>query len=204
MQDFLGQVKQFAEQVSASQGCRLYDIEFVGAHQGRTLRVYIDKDEVGGASIEDCSKVSRGLNEILDAQDIIPGGEYLLEVSTPGLERTLREPWHFEKAIGKLISAKTFIALLDVNPAVPNLGKAKQITGHLLSLAEKGLTVLWKDPAAKATVEPFEVYVPFEHLTKAHVVFEYTPSEKPGSKSGNPHVHPKIKSEKLTQEKEGQ
>jgi ribosome maturation factor RimP len=95
----LDQVRKLADEVAQREGCRLYDLEVAG---GRTLRVYIEK-LTGGASIDDCVNVSRGLNLMLDVEDPIPGGRYELEVSTPGLERKLTQLWHFEKAVGEKV-----------------------------------------------------------------------------------------------------
>jgi ribosome maturation factor RimP len=95
----MDQVRKLAEEVALREGCRLYDLEISG---GRTLRVYIEKLS-GGASLDDCVNVSRGLNLMLDVEDPIPGGRYELEVSTPGLERKLTQLWHFEKAIGERV-----------------------------------------------------------------------------------------------------
>lgn len=130
----LTDLRKMAEEVSSREGCFLYDIEFIGAGNGRVLRVYIDREAEGGASIEDCSNISRGLNLRLDVEDVIPGGAYSLEVSTPGLERVLKEPRHFSSAIGKKIMVKTFQQLAEFNPhLVVELGNAKQIQGVLKS-----------------------------------------------------------------------
>ena len=170
--NFLNEIRRMAEEVSAREGCYLYDVEFTGAGQGRILRVYIDKDPQAdapegtpvGASIEDCSNVSKGLNLLLDVEDVIPGGGYSLEVSTPGLERVLKQPHHFQKAIGKKISVKTFAPLLQFNEQYPELGKAKGLEGTLLAFDDKGLKL---DYTGK------ELFVPYETVTKAHVVFEF-------------------------------
>jgi ribosome maturation factor RimP len=168
---FLNEIRKMAEDVAAREGCYLYDIEFAGAGAGRVLRVTIDRDAEGGASIDDCSNVSRGMNLLLDVEDVIPGGHYDLEVSTPGLERVLKEPKHFERAVGKKISVKTFAPLLQFNEHLTELGKAKQIQGKLLSFDESGLKVSLTNGAAS---EPEKaVFVPFESVTKAHVVFEF-------------------------------
>jgi ribosome maturation factor RimP len=97
----LEQVRKFAEEVAAREGCVLYDLEFHDG-PGRSLRVYIDKAP-GGVSIEDCANVSRGLNLRLDVEDVIAGGQYDLEVSSPGLDRKLTQLWHFEQAVTKRI-----------------------------------------------------------------------------------------------------
>jgi ribosome maturation factor RimP len=66
--------------------------------------VFIDKD--GGVNLDDCANVSRGLNLILDVDDAIPGSGYNLEVSSPGLERFLREARHFSKTVGSVLQVK--------------------------------------------------------------------------------------------------
>jgi ribosome maturation factor RimP len=83
----ISQVRQIAERVAASQGLELVELEFRGGGKARMLRVYIDKP--GGVTHEDCALVSRELGTILDVEDALPGGAYLLEVSSPGLDRKL-------------------------------------------------------------------------------------------------------------------
>ena len=85
-------------------GCELYDLDIIGTGKARVLRVFLDKPE-GGIGIEDCSNVARGLNEFLDAdENLIPGGEYALEVSSPGLERHLKTENHFKKVLNKKVA----------------------------------------------------------------------------------------------------
>lgn len=98
-------VRRLAEEVALREGCRLYDIEFSGGGSHRTLRIFIEKDP-GGASLDDCVNVSRGLNFMLDVEDPIPGGKYELEVSTPGLERKLTQLWHFEKSLDQTVQLR--------------------------------------------------------------------------------------------------
>ncbi|NJL24448.1 MAG: ribosome maturation factor RimP [Calothrix sp. SM1_5_4] len=100
----LEQIRLYAEEVASREGCMLYDLEFRDG-PGRTLRVFIDK-EPGGVSIDDCVNVSRGLNLRLDVEDVIPGGRYELEVSSPGMDRRLTQPWHFQKAVGQTVQLK--------------------------------------------------------------------------------------------------
>ena len=162
--DRLEQVRKIAEEVSAREGCVLYDVEFVGAMTGRTLRVYIDRADGQGVSITDCSNVSRGLNLLLDVEDVVPGGRYSLEVSSPGMERHLRRPEHFEKAIGQTIHVKTFAPLLDFNPAVAALGKAKQIQGVLNKVQAESIGL---------TASVGEIEIPLKTVTKANIVVDY-------------------------------
>jgi ribosome maturation factor RimP len=125
----LEQIRQFAEEVASREGCLLYDLEYREG-PGRTLRVFIDK-ESGGVSIDDCANVSRGLNLRLDVEDIIPGGAYELEVSSPGLDRRLTQLWHFEKAVGQTVQLK----YKDETGAVkPYEGKLVSVDGGKLHL----------------------------------------------------------------------
>jgi ribosome maturation factor RimP len=89
----------------AAEGMELVEVEFVREQPGWILRLFIDK--AGGVGLEDCSKVSHALDPALDVEDFIPQA-YSLEVSSPGLNRPLRTPEHFAKAVGKLVKVKTF------------------------------------------------------------------------------------------------
>ena len=100
----LEQIRQYAQEVAEREGCLLYDLEFLDG-PARSLRVYIDKAP-GGVVLEDCANVSRGLNLRLDVEDVIPGGRYDLEVSSPGLDRKLTQLWHFERAVGQTVRLK--------------------------------------------------------------------------------------------------
>jgi ribosome maturation factor RimP len=162
----LDKLRMIVEQMANNESCFVYDVELVGLGNNRTLRIMIEKNVEGGVSIDDCAKVSRSLNEILDTQDPVPGGAYLLEVSSPGLERVLKTPAHYQSAVGKTILVRTFAPLLDFNPLMPDLGKAKQVEGRLISFDEKGLQVsLSEEPETNQDL----VFVPFETITKAHV-----------------------------------
>ena len=83
----------------------LYDVQYVKEGKDYYLRIIIDKPE--GISIEDCEKVNNAIDEPLDRADLI-SDSYFLEVSSPGIERTLRKDWHFEKQIGQKVNVKLF------------------------------------------------------------------------------------------------
>ncbi|MBQ7667876.1 MAG: ribosome maturation factor RimP [Clostridia bacterium] len=83
----------------------VYDVEYVKEGSSWFLRIYIDKD--GGVDINDCENVSRTIEPILDDADIIKG-QYCLEVSSPGIERILRLPKHFEQNIGSKVEASFY------------------------------------------------------------------------------------------------
>jgi ribosome maturation factor RimP len=84
----------------------IVDIEFrhEGSRGGRVLRLYMDKD--GGPNVDDLSRVSRQLGELLDVQDTIDSA-YTLEVSSPGINRPLKKPEHFARFVGKRIRIRT-------------------------------------------------------------------------------------------------
>lgn len=166
---WMEKVENWASEVAAREGCMLYDIEFVGAGKGRTLRVFIDKED-GTISIDDCSNVSKGLNDFLDAdEDLIPGGAYSLEVSTPGLDRTLKKPWHFQKAVGKKVYIKTSKALESVGVTDKKWKAAKTVEEVLESADEQGIRFVVKD---------VEIKIPYSVIDKAKVVFEFTKGQK--------------------------
>lgn len=172
---WMADVEKFASTAAEQEGCYLYDIEFSGTGAGRTLRVYIDKvttdnAEGTGAGIEDCSNVSKSLNLVLDAdENIIPGGAYMLEVSTPGLDRTLRLPWHFEKVVGQKIWLRTKEALETYGVELAAFKKAKTVEKEL-----------HKVEAGKLYFETKEgdLVFPMDAVEKAKVVFEMNKGQK--------------------------
>ncbi len=175
---WMDRVEKMAQDVAAQEGCILYDIEFVGIGKGRTLRVFIDKEvplgavdseEPGGVGIDDCSKVSRALDTLLDENDVIPGETYYLEVSTPGLDRWLRRPWHFEKAVGRKIWVKTTGSFENYGVVDKKLKNAKQIEDVLKSFDGKKLNFKVKD---------MEVNIPLSAIEKSKIVFELTKGQK--------------------------
>jgi ribosome maturation factor RimP len=88
------------------EGMEIVDIEFryEGSRGGKILRLYLDKE--GGPKVDDLSRVSHQLSELLDTQDVVPG-TYTLEVSSPGINRPLKRPEHFARFVGKRIRVRT-------------------------------------------------------------------------------------------------
>ncbi|HVO61250.1 MAG TPA: ribosome maturation factor RimP [Terriglobales bacterium] len=95
----LERVREIAARVASSSGLELVDVEFRGGGKSRMLRITIDKP--AGVTHEDCANVSCEVGTILDVEDAVPGS-YLLEVSSPGLDRQLSCPAEFERFVGRL------------------------------------------------------------------------------------------------------
>ena len=98
-------VTELAQPVVESFGCSLWDVEYVREGSERFLRLYIDKD--GGIDIEDCEKIHRAMDPILDEKDPI-AESYHFEVCSAGIERPLKRPSDFEKFMGSPILVKLY------------------------------------------------------------------------------------------------
>jgi len=96
-------VTEIASKVSAGSGVELVHIDILGTKRDLVLRIFIDKH--GGVKLDDCSKVSRGVEDVLDSEDFIPS-RYVLEVSSPGIERQLYSLRDFVKFSGQLAKVK--------------------------------------------------------------------------------------------------
>jgi ribosome maturation factor RimP len=94
----LAKIREAAGRVASSEGVEVVDVEWKVGRQ-RLLRIYIDKPE--GITHGDCQRVSEQLGVLLDVEDLVPGRGYVLEVSSPGLDRKLRSPAEFERFVGR-------------------------------------------------------------------------------------------------------
>jgi ribosome maturation factor RimP len=101
----LDQVRAIAERVAASLGLEVVEVEMRGGGKSRMLRVFIDRQN--GVTHEDCANLSREVSTILDVEDAMPGGSYLLEVSSPGLDRKLSRAADFERFQGSRVKLTT-------------------------------------------------------------------------------------------------
>jgi len=100
-------VWKLAEPIAKDNGCEVWDVEYVKEAGEWYLRVYIDSES--GIDIDQCEAVSRALDPMLDERDPIPDS-YIFEVSSAGLERTLKRPSDFERFIGSLVEVKLYKA----------------------------------------------------------------------------------------------
>lgn len=119
-------VENLIQPVIQNLGYDLYDVQYLKEGKDYYLRITIDKSE--GITIQDCENVNHAIDEILDESDFISTA-YFLEVSSPGLERILRKPSHFEKQIGNQIQVKLFQAI----------EKQKELQGILIESNENEL-----------------------------------------------------------------
>ena len=118
--------------VAQANGVSLYDIEMVKEGGEKILRLYIDKDQ--GVDLDDCERVSRAAEAVLDEHDPIDAA-YYLEVSSPGIERKLSKPEHFAKFIGHKIAIRLY---------GPVNGR-KKFKGQLTSYESSELTLTEED-----------------------------------------------------------
>src|SRR6185503_5033900 len=98
-------VREVVDRVAASNGLEVVEVDLRGGGKSRMLRITIDKP--GGVTHEDCANLSREAGTILDVEDVVPGGSYLLEVSSPGLDRPLLRPADFERFQGSRVKLTT-------------------------------------------------------------------------------------------------
>lgn len=109
-------------------GVQVYDVEYVREGSDWYLRVYIDKPE--GVNINDCVEVNRAFSDVLDEEDFIEES-YTLEVSSPGLGRTLKKDRHLQHSIGQEVELKTF----------KPIDKVKEFAGILKGFDSETLTI---------------------------------------------------------------
>jgi ribosome maturation factor RimP len=144
----LEKVRQIGERVARSYGLDLVDVEFTGGagKQGRNLRVTIERrepvqvegeDVQAGVTLDDCANVSREMSTILDVEDAIGGGEYMLEVSSPGLDRKLKSREEFQRFVGNLVKVMTREPIGVTEKSKGN----RHFEGRLQSFAEGTLTL---------------------------------------------------------------
>lgn len=142
---------ELMEPILAEKNLDLFDIEYVKEGPNWFLRVYIDKED--GVSIDECEFVSNQLSELLDQEDFIPGS-YMLEVSSPGVERPLKSKQDFQNSVGKHIYVSLY---------APVDGE-KVYEGLLKSFNNEIATIEYQVLARKKQVE-----IPYEKIAKSHL-----------------------------------
>jgi ribosome maturation factor RimP len=187
----IDEIRATAQRVAASHNLELVDLEFQGGVKFRTLRVFIEKNAaerarlaeqaaagtselpkgvpvemLSGVTHEDCVQFAQDFGTVLDVEDLIPGAEYTLEVSSPGLERKLFRPEDFTRFQGSLIKLQTFTPV----------NKNRQWQGRLTKFSDGVLTidlsaVKQKGKAKKAVTES-TVDIALANVEKANLVAE--------------------------------
>lgn len=130
--DYESRTEEILMPIMEANSFELADVEWVKEGANWYLRAYIDKE--GGITIDDCETVSRALGDILDEQDFI-SENYILEVSSPGLDRPLKKNKDFERSIGKDVEIKLYRAL----------NKQKEFTGILEGYDDESVTIRLED-----------------------------------------------------------
>ena len=187
----LDEIRATAQRVAASHNLDLVDLEFQGGSKFRTLRVFIEKNAaeraklaevaaartselpkgvpvemLSGVTHEDCAQFAQDFGTVLDVEELIPGAEYTLEVSSPGLERKLLRPEDYTRFQGSLIKLQTFTPV----------NKNRQWQGRLTKFRDGVLTidlsaVKQKGKAKKAATES-TVDIALTNVEKANLVAE--------------------------------
>lgn len=175
------------EPLVAESGLDIYDLE----RAGPIVRVIVDlppqrraepteRDLPGGpdaglppsVGIGDIAKLTRAISRAIDEHDPLPG-QFTLEVTSPGLERNLRTPSHFQRAVGEKVSVKT----------VSGYDGPRRLTGVLTAADDEGISLLTE---ATAEAEADEVRIDHRDIDKARTLYEWAAQAKPGSKQAKP------------------
>ena len=123
--------------VTESYGVSVYDVEYVTENNEKYLRAYIDKE--GGVTIDDCENVSRAFEIKLDESGLIDE-QYILEVSSPGLGRTLSKDRHLEKSVGESVEI-SFYKQMVIREDESSSIKSKSIAGILKAFDKDTVTI---------------------------------------------------------------
>ena len=162
MDDLEARLWALAGPYLAAEGIDLDDLEVRGGGGARLVRVTVDA--AGGMDVEAIARASQGLSRLLDESDVLPGA-YTLEVGSPGLERDLRRPEHFGKAVGREVQVTTR-ELIDGSRR--HRGVLDEATGEQVTLRlSEGVR-----------------RIPFDQVAQARTVFRWEKPPKPGHKRG--------------------
>ena len=143
----------------AAEHLELDDLEMVGTGKTLTVRVLVDAE--GGIDVDRLADVSNGLSRLLDPVDELQG-PYRLEVSSPGLERTLRRPRHFEKAVGREVTVK-----------VRRDDETRTVKGTITDADSDGF---------RLRTESGDEAFGYDSVVSAKTVFRWEKSPKPGQR----------------------
>jgi ribosome maturation factor RimP len=166
----MGAEQQIAEALRPTvqaAGLEIWDVERSGA----TVRVLVERP--GGVDLESISQVASLISAALDQHDeLVPAGRYLLEVSSPGLERRLRYPGHFARYIGEEVTVKT----------VEPVHETRRLRGTLTSASDDAITLRVNISPDETT----EIRIPLGSVEKANTVFAWGNAQKGQKTHGGP------------------
>lgn len=151
-------VRDVVEPLLAERSLEVIDVELTGGQ----LRITVDR--AGGIDLDAIADATRVISRALDEADPIES-KYTLEVSSPGVERTLRTPDHFTRAVGELVSVK----------AIEGVEGDRRVTGTLVGASDEGITVRDRESGAERTLG-------YDEIERARTVFEWGPAPRPGKK----------------------
>lgn len=142
-------VRNIAEKVAGESNTELVHVETAGTNRDLVLRIYIDKEN--GVTLDDCASFSQAVEAVLDAEDTIPV-RYVLEVSSPGIERELYSISDFERFAGKLVKLKTNA---EIDGQKTFVGTIAGVEGDTITLDERTRGTMTFDHAdiAKANLK---------------------------------------------------
>jgi ribosome maturation factor RimP len=159
-------VRDLVAPLLEAEGLELFDVEFGGG------RLVVLADRPGGVDLDALTRATHRISAALDHADPVPGGRYVLEVSSPGLERRLRTPAHFRRFVGSLVSVKT----------VPGVEGERRVKGTLEAADDTGAVIAGRR-------------IEYPEIERAQTVFEWGPGPKPGKVGG--HSPKKTKAQKV-------
>lgn len=191
----LDQIRATAQRVAASHGLDVVEIEYQSGSKHRVLRVFIEKNaekranlaeaakaeeimsglpsgveiyQLAGITHEDCQQFSQDFGTVLDIEELVPGSEYTLEVSSPGLDRKLYGEQDYRRFAGSLVKLQTFEAVMGNRHWHGRLTQVKEhsIVVDLSAVKQKGKSK--KKDAANTTVE-----IEFFNIERANLVPEF-------------------------------
>ncbi len=139
------------EPILDERGYELVDVEYLSKHGKWILRIYIDKN--GGITIDDCAQVSEEFGDLLDIKEVIKH-EYVLEVSSPGVNRPLKKEKDFTRAIGQKIR---------VTISAPINGR-RNFKGYLQGFQDRTLHL---------EIDGKRISLPWQEIEKANLVYEF-------------------------------
>jgi ribosome maturation factor RimP len=149
-------IEELVAPVLASLGLELFDVQFSGGGRARTLRITVDRE--GGVDLDTIAQASQAVSPVLDRAKEL-AGPYLLEVTSPGVERPLRRPEHFRRAIDETVAVKYRTST-----------GAQRVHGVLVASDDDTCTVV---------VDGEPLRIAFADVTDAHTVFEWGPAPRP-------------------------